>query len=442
MPSETLIQPPDAGASTSSDRDGADSLARRFREVRRQTESLCAPLGPEDHLVQSMPDASPAKWHLAHTTWFFETFVLAADVPDNHAYAPQFSYLFNSYYNAVGERIPRARRGLMTRPTTDEVYRYRAAIDAKVLDLLDRGGADRLARVGPTIAIGLNHEQQHQELILTDIKHAFGLNPLKPTYRVTEGEEGEVDHGPGRPSSWTTYPAGLRSIGHEGSGFAFDNEGPRHRVYGESFRLADRPVTNGEYLAFMEAGGYDRPEFWLSDGWQARQAEGWSAPLYWEGREGQWWSLTLGGFRPIRGREPVCHVSYFEADAFARWAGSRLPTEAEWESAAAGRPVVGNFAESGRFHPAPADEHEQGAGPAQLFGDAWEWTQSPYMSYPGFRPVPGALGEYNGKFMCNQMVLRGGSCASPASHLRASYRNFFPAGARWQFSGFRLADEA
>ena len=410
-----------------------------YRDVRRLTLSLCEPLAVEDFGVQSMPDASPTKWHLAHTTWFFETFVLAAARRDYAPFEPRYKYLFNSYYNAVGDRLPQDRRGLISRPTVEEVFRYRAHVDAAMLELLHADS--RPAELDVVVVLGLNHEQQHQELILTDVKHALGLNPLRPAYR---------DRAPGpapaaAPAEWLTYPAGVRWIGHEGEAFAFDNESPRHRVFVDAFRLAGRLATCGEYLAFIEAGGYDRPDWWLSDGWAARRACGWTAPLYWEKQGGEWMQYALDGVRPVRPGEPVCHVSYYEADAFARWAGARLPTEAEWETAAQDCHLSGSFLDAGRLHPAPAAPREAGAGhaeeggPAQMFGEAWQWTASPYVAYPGYRPAAGALGEYNGKFMCNQMVLRGGSCATPLSHFRRSYRNFFPPDARWQFAGVRLA---
>jgi ergothioneine biosynthesis protein EgtB len=412
-------------------------LARRYREVRRQTRSLCEPLGPEDCVVQSMPDASPTKWHLAHTTWFFETFVLSNAAPGYRPFHPDYAFLFNSYYNAIGDRIARPSRGLITRPTLREVYDYRDAIDDRVLDFLTQADGDQLRRVGDTLILGLHHEQQHQELILTDIKHAFGCNPLRPAYRAAESAEA----GTAAPVHWHEYSAGLRSIGHDGFGFAFDNEGPRHRQFVEGFRLASRLVTNGEYLAFMDDGGYARPELWLSDGWDARRTQGWTAPLYWERAEDDWRAFTLAGMRPIDPAEPVTHVSFYEADAFARWAGARLPTEAEWEIAASEVSISGNFVEGDLLRPAPAVASDGESAPAQLFGDTWEWMSSPYTPYPGYRPAPGALGEYNGKFMCNQMVLRGGSCATPRLHIRASYRNFFPPGARWQFTGIRLAQD-
>lgn len=407
--------------------------AVRYRAIRAQTEALARPLTAEDCVVQSMPDASPPKWHLAHSTWFFETFVLGSFEPGHRPFDPRFGFLFNSYYNAVGARLARPNRGLLSRPTLEEVYRYRAQVDARMAELLESTDDPRPAAL---VELGLNHEQQHQELILTDIKHAFGANPIRPAYRVAPGLEDRRD-GVVPPLDWRTYPAGLRRIGHEGSGFAFDNEGPRHRVFIEAFRIAARLVTCGEYLEFLDDGGYERPELWLSDGWNARGLHGWNAPLYWERDGGRWQVFTLDGLRPIVAAEPVCHVSYYEADAFARWAGARLATEAEWE-VAAGHPIVGNFLEDGSWHPrAPA------AGVSgQFFGDAWEWTRSPFGPYPGYRPAAGALGEYNGKFMCNQFVLRGGSCATPRSHIRATYRNFFPPEARWQFTAIRLAGDA
>jgi ergothioneine biosynthesis protein EgtB len=417
-----------------------EHLAARYQEVRQVTESLCAPLATEDYVVQSMPDASPAKWHLAHTSWFFETFVLQPALGDGSVVLPQYAYLFNSYYNAVGERIARPERGLLSRPTVAEVYRYREIIDDRMRSFLQAASEDLLSRFAATIVLGLNHEQQHQELILTDLKHAFGRNPLRPVYR----ERGAIAGGKVAPMRWLSYPAGLRTIGHDGPGFAFDNESPRHQVYVEASRLANRLVTNGEYLAFMEDGGYERPEFWLSDGWNARNLHRWTAPLYWEKETSgdRWRVMTLAGLRDLDENEPVCHVSFYEADAFARWSGARLPTEAEWEVAAEGMFVQGNFLENEWFHPAPLDDSPDVVTLSQLFGDVWEWTCSPYTPYPCFRPAAGALGEYNGKFMCNQMVLRGGSCATPRSHIRRTYRNFFPPEARWQFTGIRLAQDA
>ncbi len=414
----------------------ADRLLRRFRVNRKMTERLAQPLAPEDCQIQSMPDASPVKWHLAHTTWFFETFVLAPQVSGYEAFHPSFSYLFNSYYNAIGDRIPRAGRGLITRPALEEVHGYRRSVDRAMEAYLESAGEALPADVLAVIELGLNHEQQHQELIITDIKHALAQNPLRPAYRDGVAKPSNFEPAPLR---WSMFPGGLQSIGHDGEGFAFDNEGPRHRIYLEPFELACRPVTSGEFLAFMDDGGYARPELWLSDGWNAAKAGQWNAPLYWEIKAGEWWLITLGGFRRVNQAEPVCHLSYYEADAYARWAGARLPTEAEWESATAGLDLAGNFLESGHFHPRAAAE---GQGIAQCFGDVWEWTGSPYTAYPGLRPAAGALGEYNAKFMCNQLVLRGGSCATPGSHIRATYRNFFAPEARWQFTGIRLAKDA
>jgi len=410
-------------------------LRARYEAVRKMTESLARPLSPEDCQVQSMPDASPVKWHLAHTTWFFETFVLAPHAPGFAVFHPSFTYLFNSYYNAVGDRLPRPRRGLVTRPALDEVYRYRAATDRAMESYFESAGETLPAVMAAVIELGLNHEQQHQELILTDIKHALAQNPLRPVYREGVGTPSSAQV---RPMNWSFDDGGIKWVGHDGQGFAFDNEIPRHRVFCAPFEFAHRVVTNEEYLAFMSDGGYERPELWLSDGWSAVNAQNWKAPLYWEKIDNAWWSNTLGGFRPVSEAEPICHVSYYEADAFARWAGARLPTESEWESAARDTQPDGNFLECGYFHPQAAPD---GAGIAQCFGDVWEWTASPYTPYPGSRPTAGALGEYNAKFMCNQLVLRGGSCVTPASHIRATYRNFFPPEARWQFTGIRLAKD-
>lgn len=414
----------------------AATLEDAFRTVRRCTETLCEPLAAEDYVIQSMPDASPVKWHLAHTTWFFETFLLEPHLPGYQVFHPQFRFLFNSYYQSVGPRWPRPQRGLLSRPTAVEVFGYRAYVDKHMARLLRETGPEALGQIAAAVLLGLHHEQQHQELILTDLKHAWAANPLHPVYR----EAPSKDDAPPR-QSWLTFPAGLTWIGHQGSGFAFDNESPRHRTWLNGFELASRLVTNAEYLAFVKDGGYDRPELWLSDGWACRQAQGWQAPLYWtdEGRE--WSVVTLSGPRRLVANEPVCHVSYYEADAFARWAGARLPTEAEWETASADVPLGGNFLEGGHFHPTACTAADDPGPLYQLYGDVWQWTSSPYTAYPGYRPAPGALGEYNGKFMCNQFVLRGASCATPRSHARRTYRNFFPPDARWQFSGIRLAKE-
>ena len=407
----------------------------RYRDVRQKSEQICQPLATEDYCIQSMPDVSPPKWHLAHTSWFFETFILRPYATDYAVFHPRYDYLFNSYYETVGSPYPRARRGLLSRPTVEDIFRYRAHVDAAIEALLVGCPAEHVDTVRERLVLGLHHEQQHQELLLTDIKHIFAMNPLRPAYS-------EIGEPPDQATSdllWINYPGGVREIGHDGTGFAFDNEAPRHRVYLNEFALASRCVTNGEYLAFMKDRGYERSDLWLSDGWREVKEQAWRAPLYWEQRDGVWWAYTLGGMRPVRESEPVCHVSYYEADAFARWAGKRLPSEAEWEVAAAPLAVSGNFLESGWLQPTRAP---QGSGLCQMYGDVWEWTASDYAPYPGFRAASGALGEYNGKFMSSQRVLRGGSCASPQSHLRATYRNFFYPNSRWQFSSLRLAADA
>jgi ergothioneine biosynthesis protein EgtB len=397
--------------------------------VRTRTEELCRPLDAEDCVVQSSLETSPAKWHLAHTTWFFETFVLQPYHRDYRIFHPEFGYLFNSYYESVGGFHPRPERGLLTRPSLSSVLEYRDHVDRELRGLLAEPPAASRAEILERLELGMNHEQQHQELLLTDIKHLFSRNPLRPAYRVALPQANAVV----RALEWLAFPAGIYEVGHAGDGFCFDNETPRHRCFLEAFRIASRPVTNGEFLEFMEAGGYMQPTLWLSDGWRTVKERGWSAPLYWERRDDLWWQFTLAGLRRIDPAEPVCHVSYYEADAFARWAGRRLPSEAEWEAAASRHPVAGNFADSGRLHPAPCVE------PPQFFGDVWEWTRSAYGPYPGYRPTAGALGEYNGKFMVSQLVLRGASCATPRAHARATYRNFFYPADRWQFKGLRLA---
>jgi ergothioneine biosynthesis protein EgtB len=413
-----------------------DELRKRFAAIRRETERLAEPLSPEDCAAQSMPDASPVKWHLAHTSWFFETFVLERACDDHAPFHPAFRVLFNSYYQSVGAQHPRPERGLLTRPPLAEVQRYRRHVDERVARLFD---ADRIdGPLAELVELGLQHEQQHQELILTDLKHLLGCSPLAPAYREDLPEPARA---PTAPLGWRAFGEGLRELGFAGGGFAFDNEGPRHRAFVAAFELATRLVTCGEYRAFVEDAGYARPELWLSDGFATGQAHGWTAPAYWRRDGGAWCVFTLGGTRPLRDEEPVCHVSLYEADAYARWAGARLPTEAEWETAAAALPVEGNTVESGLLHPAGAAPAAAGAL-AQVFGDVWEWTASAYSPYPGYRPPPGAVGEYNGKFMANQFVLRGGSCASPRDHLRATYRNFFHPDARFQFSGIRLARDA
>ena len=384
--------------------------------------------------MQSMPDASPTKWHLAHTTWFFETFVLKVWMQRYRTEVPQYAYLFNSYYNAAGDMHRRDLRGLISRPTLQETYRYRRSVDDCVIKLIESADGALLEEIAPVLILGINHEQQHQELLITDIKHAFSQNPLYPIFEPATAVAQATRPAPQR---FVEFDEEIMSIGHAGDEFSYDNENPCHRALVPAFSLSNRLITNGEYLAFMEAGGYTRPEFWLSLGWTAVNEQHWQAPLYWEKRDGTWWNFTLSGFRPVDESEPVTHISYFEADAYANWDGARLPTEFEWERAAADAALDGNFVDSGRFHPAPAPG--QGKDLSQMFGDLWEWTRSPYSPYPGYRAAPGALGEYNGKFMCNQMVLRGGSCATSREHIRPTYRNFFPPDKRWQFTGIRLA---
>src|SRR5262245_5307543 len=403
------------------------ALAERFCRIRALTTALIAPLAAEDCVVQSMADASPSKWHLAHTTWFFEQFVLGPPVPGDREFDPRYGYLFNSYYESIGERHRRADRGLLTRPTLEEVRAYRDHVDEGVSDLLERGTSPDIAAL---IDLGLHHEQQHQYLILTDVKHLLSCNPLRPAYRELEVAESTAAD----PLLFYSCPEGIYEIGHSGVVFSFDNETPRHRVFLAPFSLANRPITNSEYRDFIRAGGYQTPQLWMSDGWATLQSQGWSRPIYWnQALDGE---FTLGGEREIEAAAPVSHLSWYEADAFARWAGARLPTEAEWEAVAARQPIDGNFLDDDLLHPVAA---ATGAELTQLFGDVWEWTSSAYSPYPGFAPAAGAIGEYNGKFMANQFVLRGGSCVTPASHIRATYRNFFYPTARWQFAGIRLA---
>jgi ergothioneine biosynthesis protein EgtB len=406
-----------------------ETLAARYAAVREATIALAAPLSAEDCCVQSMPDASPVKWHLAHTTWFFETFLLERGEAGFRAFDESFRVLFNSYYNAVGDRHPRPQRGLLTRPALSRVLDYRRNVDARMQGLLSR--RDWPAGLRELIELGLNHEQQHQELILTDLKHLFSMNPLNPAYRPV----GDTRRRTAPPMTWHEFDGGVVSLGYGGGGFRYDNETPRHQALVAPYRLASRLVTNGEYEEFVAARGYQDPQWWLAEGWDWLAANQRRQPLYW--RDGRM-EFTLRGLVPRDPDVPVVHVSYYEADAFARWAGARLATEAEWENAAADRPVAGNFSDSGRLHAASATDGEL----AQLFGDAWEWTQSAYAPYPRFRPAAGAVGEYNAKFMVNQYVLRGGSCVTPAGHVRASYRNFFPAPASWQFAGIRLARDS
>ena len=489
----TMEETPAASMRAGTARSRSAALLERFHQVRNFTNALTHGLAPEDCVVQSMPDVSPTKWHLAHTAWFFETFVLKKWVAGFRAVNPQYAFLFNSYYNAAGEMHRRDLRGLISRPTVDETRAYRSAIDEEIENLIASADEDVLNEIEPVLILGIHHEQQHQELLVTDIKHVLAQNPLHPVFRARP-PDALADGRASGPRQFIEFDEAIIDIGHDGNGFAYDNESPRHRALVLPFSLASRPVTNGEYIAFIEDNGYARPEFWLSLGWMTVNdpaSAGWQAPLYWTKRDGEWWNYTLSGFRPVDPNEPVTHISYFEADAFANWSGARLPTEFEWERAAANIDIDGNFVETEAFHPLPSllrsepDGHtaraslavgengetsaetkietspagrgghrsrvtresgQEAVGEApgqgkirQMFGDVWEWTRSSYSPYPGYRAAPGALGEYNGKFMCNQYVLRGGSCATSRTHIRRTYRNFFPPEKRWQFTGIRLA---
>jgi len=410
--------------------DPAPDLAARYRNVRERTEALCRVLAIDDYQVQSTPEVSPPKWHLAHVTWFFETFLLKPYLAGYRPLDERYEQVFNSYYHGVGPQLPRSQRHVLARPTVEEVYRYRAHVDERMQQLLETASGRRDA--AERIELGLHHEQQHQELLLMDIKRNFFANPLYPSYHEPPRERAAHPE----PLRWLERAGGVGAIGHEGAGFAFDNEKPRHRVFLEDYHIASRPVTNGEYLEFIEAGGYEQPALWLSDGWTVIKERDWRAPLYWVRMEERWHEMTLHGMRPLVTDAPVCHVSWYEADAYARWRDARLPTEAEWETAAARNAVKGNFSDSGCYQPQPTREG------AAWFGDVWQWTASPYTPYPGYRPLPGALGEYNGKFMANQYVLRGGSCATPQDHVRLTYRNFFYPHDRWAYAGIRLARDA
>ncbi len=415
--------------------EGQRFLENRLLDTRHLSHELVGPLTAEDMVVQAMEDASPTKWHLAHVTWFFETFILTKHLPGYRPFDDAFNYCFNSYYETQGPRQPRPKRGVLTRPSSERVFAYRAHVDEALGKLFARGeGPD--AEVARLIEVGINHEQQHQELLLTDVLALFAASPLRPAYRTHRPHAAASDPG---PPNWIEYAGGIRQAGHDGNGFAWDNEAPRHDVLIHPFRLADRLVTNGEWLEFMADGGYRTATLWLADGWTTVNRGGWEAPLYWEQRDGQWLAMSLEGLQPVEPASPVCHISYYEADAFARWAGKRLPTEFEWEIVAQGVAVAGNTLATRALRPLPA---EPATGqPRQMFGDVWEWTQSAYLPYPGYRPPEGALGEYNGKFMVSQQVLRGASCATPDGHSRATYRNFFYPNQRWQFMGLRLAAE-
>ncbi|KGX90679.1 hypothetical protein N781_06285 [Pontibacillus halophilus JSM 076056 = DSM 19796] len=413
-----------------------DTLQQLFKNVRAFTETLVENLQTEDYVVQASTETSPTKWHLAHTTWFFETFILKEYDGGYKELHPQFNYLFNSYYETVGTFFPRDSRGLLTRPTVAEVYTYRKYVNTHMEALLSQLSDEKWAEVASLVELGLQHEQQHQELIVTDIKYNLSINPLYPRYMPQDKDVSSKKY----ETTFHSFEGGLVEIGHDGKGFAFDNEGPRHKVWLEPYALASHPVTNGEYIQFIEDGGYQRAEFWLSDGWATVKEQEWDSPLYWVKQDDEWYSYTTHGLERVHPDEPVCHVSYYEATAYASWAGKRLPTEAEWEHACQGEAISGNFIDELNAHPT-GDEGE-GNGPFyKVFGDVWEWTRSAYSPYPRSKPLEGALGEYNAKFMSNQMVLRGGSCATSASHIRPTYRNFFNPDKRWQFSGFRLAED-
>lgn len=411
-----------------------DTLHDRLFATRHLTDQLTEPLSDEDQVVQAMDDASPTKWHIAHTTWFFEAFVLKQFSPGYRVFDDRFEYCFNSYYEAVGPRHPRQKRGLLTRPTAEEVRAFRTHVDEGLRSLFAGGHLNEDARA--LIELGINHEQQHQELMLTDILSLFALGPLRPAYRA---ECRPRPHSDAAPINWITCKGGVHTVGHRGNNFSYDNEGPAHAVLLQPYQLADRPVTNGEWMAFMDDGGYETASHWLSDGWGTAQSEGWRSPHYWEETDDGWQQMSLQGLRTVDPSAPVTHISYFEADAFARWAGKRLPTESEWEVASGDIDQNGRLLDIDTLRPLPASTGEQGL--KQMFGDVWEWTSSPYTSYPGYRPAEGAVGEYNGKFMCNQFVLKGGSCVTPEGHVRRTYRNFFYPHQRWQFSGLRLADD-
>ncbi|PXF62933.1 ergothioneine biosynthesis protein EgtB [Kangiella spongicola] len=422
--------------------DDMRSLIERFKTVREVTEALCEPLEVEDLNLQAVAETSPAKWHLAHTSWFFETFILKSFEENFVPFNPQFEYLFNSYYNAIGEQFLRPNRHLLSRPTVSEIYDYRKNVTERIVTLIEK--QSQLNKIAPLVTLGINHEQQHQELLLTDIKYNLYQNPLLPVYLpLSETLDGKqsVKSSPKNSINWVSFDESLVEIGKElGDGvngeFGFDNESPKHQCFVAAFEISERLITNGEYLEFIEAGGYDEPKYWLSDGWAKKTDAAWQAPLYWYQKDGYWYQYSLTGNCKLDPNEPVSHISYYEADAFATWAGARLPTEQEWELVAKGQPVSGNLLASKNYRPTPTAEQKM---VKQLYGDLWEWTSSSYSPYPGYSPLAGAVGEYNGKFMANQYVLRGGSCVTSDDHIRATYRNFFYPEARWQFSGLRLA---
>lgn len=418
---------------SASDRFSRDHLLQRFKQIRQDSLDIVDPLEPEDFVIQVKTETSPTKWHLAHVSWFFETFVLEKAIEGYESMHPQYAYIFNSYYLQTGEPHARAKRGYLSRPTVEEVMEYREYVNREVIEFLNNASEEELAEFGPVIEIGNNHEQQHQELMITDFKYMFGQNPLYPVYREQEHPESKE---PGQ-LKWVSFDEGIYQIGNNGGEFTYDNEHPQHREFLESFELADRLITNREYMEFMKEGGYERSALWLDDGWATVNEHNWDSPLYWCRRDDGWYHYTLSGLRKPDPNEPVTHISYYEADAFARWADARLPTEQEWEVAASDKPYDGNFVETENFHPRPLQNNAEGL--KQMYGDVWEWTKSAYDAYPGYEPLEGALGEYNGKFMCGQYVLRGGSCATSNTHIRKTYRNFFYPDARWQFNGIRLA---
>ncbi|WP_260412212.1 ergothioneine biosynthesis protein EgtB [Alkalihalobacillus sp. TS-13] len=408
-------------------------LLKSYQQIRAFSDQLTAPLEPEDFVVQSIPDVSPPKWHLAHTTWFFETFILIPYHPKYNRFNETFDYLFNSYYETHGKPYPRHARGLLSRPSVKEIIQYRQHVDESMLNFLENCNENKLEEIAPILEIGLHHEQQHQELLITDIKYNFSINPLKPLYHVKRNESGSS-----LPDmEWITFQEGIVETGYSDEGFSFDNERPSHKSWLDAYAIANRPVTNGEYLDFIEDCGYQEPAFWLSEGWAKLKDDHWESPLYWENIDGNWYTFTLSGMKEVELDAPVTHISFYEADAFARWSGNRLPTETEWEHAMKNIEISGNFADNEMFHP-NSDYHSDNKM-YKVFGDVWEWTSSPYTLYPGSKPLEGTLGEYNAKFMCNQMVLRGGSCATHSTHVRHSYRNFFHPDKRWQYSGIRLA---
>lgn len=415
-----------------------EQLISIFQKVRKQTEALCQPLAIEDYVIQSIEDVSPPKWHLAHSSWYFETFLLTAFIPNYQVFHPAFPYLFNSYYQKIGIPYPRARRGVLSRPRVEEIFDYRHHVDRHVLGLIDDAEEDLFIKISPLVILGLHHEQQHQELLLMDIKYNFSVNPLFPDYNKSRGDRITNN----QKLTYSEMTGGIVNIGYHEDDFCFDNELPRHKTFLEPYSISNQLVTNADYLEFIDADGYAQPEWWLADGWECIQKNNWHAPLYWQRINNEWYLFTLNGLAPLNPAEPVSHVSYYEAEAFARWCGARLPTEEEWEHFVVAnhlKPDIQYFMESGIYHP-QVTEHQNTASPQQFYGVLWEWTASSYLPYPGYQPLKGALGEYNGKFMANQMVLRGGCCATPFSHIRSTYRNFFQPDKRWQFSGIRLAN--